>query len=288
MPQMLVLQGIIFSLVTVLLAIAIGSNLFSVMVDEQIRYLQLIVTYAPLPATGFRRTPPDPVTRYLKWAVGNEDDPAGCARIRYSGKIRLGKDGRWMKMGGSACFSQAVPGFVWHSTMIFAPFIWIETLDYYVHRNAGMNLNLFSFFPLNNSRDERIAVPSLFRYLACAPLYPRILASPDHVSWEAIDDSEAQAVIHDAGIATEAIVRFNRNGWIDSIAAHDPASPASGHPIPGVVTCRFSDYAEIGGHHIPTQVSSEQFLPDGTYSCMEFEVISAEYDMPGKNREESN
>jgi hypothetical protein len=279
MPDLLIL-AIIFSIAFFLFAIAIGSNLFVVMVDEQIRYLQLIVTYAPLPRSAITRSYPDPVSRYITWAAGNRNDPAGCAHIRYSGRIRFGKTGRWMKTGGKALFSLAVPGFIWHATITYAPGVWIETFDYYVHRKAGMNFNLFSFFPLNNAHDRDILTTSLFRYLASAPLFPKVLSSSDSITWENLDDSAALAVIHDGDVSAEAVIRFNGKGWIESIAIRDPPSLKHGLKGPGVFTCRFSEYAEAGGCHIPMQVFSEQILPDGQYLCMEYRVTTAEYDMP--------
>jgi hypothetical protein len=281
MPDPLVM-GIVISLAIFLFAVAIGSNLFTVMVKEKIRHLQLMVTYAPLPATGRFRLRPDPVSRYLEWAIADKDDPAGCAHIRYTGRARFGKNGRWMKIGGKAFFSLAVPGFVWHATIACAPGIWIETLDYYVHRKAGMNFNLFSFFPLNNTRDSAVAAPSLFRYLASAPLFPGVLASSESIAWEEIDDTGAMVIIHDGDIPVKALARFNGKGLIESITIQDPVSPLRGHPVAGVFACRFSGYAEMQGSHIPMQVVQEQFLPDGEYCCMEYFVTGVEYDMPKK------
>jgi hypothetical protein len=282
----LLILAIIFSIAIFLFAIAIGSNLFIVMVDEQIRYLQLIETYAPLPRTALTRSRPDPVSRYIAWAVGNRNDSAGCAHIRYAGRMRFGKNGRWMKMGGRAFFSLAVPGFVWHTIITFAPGIWIDTFDYYVHRKAGMNVNLFSCFPLNNTHSHDIIAPSLFRYLANAPLFPKVFASSDSITWENIDDSTAMAVIHDGDTSAEAVVRFNGKGWIESITIRDSPSLTHGQKGPGVFTCRFSGYAEAGGCHIPMQVFSEQYLSDGEYISMEYAVTCAEYNMPKTVHEE--
>jgi hypothetical protein len=185
-----------------------------------------------------------------------------------------------MKMGGKAFFSLAIPGFVWHATITCAPGIWIETFDYYVHHKAGMNFNLFSFFPLNNAHDRDILTTSLFRYLASVPFFPNVLGASDSISWESIDDSAAVACIQDTGISVRALIRFDGKGRIESITIHDPGSPAHEPPAPGVFSCRFCHYTDVGRYHIPMQVVSEQFLPDGEYVCTEYSVITAEYDMP--------
>jgi len=272
--------GLIVCMAIFLVAITVGHNLFSIMVDEQIRYLRLIVSYAPLPETPGNQTLPEPVARYLSWATGPETKTPGCAHIRYTGRIRFGKTGRWMGLSGDAFYSLAVPGFVWHATIAYAPGIWLEAFDYYVHHKAGMNLNLFSTIPLNNATGTEILPSSLFRYLASAPLFPRALVTAGQIRWEYLNDSAAKAMIHDAGLSVEAIVRFNGKGWIESITTANPVEPGPGHNIPGVFACRFSGYSPIGDCQIPTRIFTEHILPDGQYLCMECRVTDTEFDLP--------
>lgn len=272
----LLILFLVFAAAVLLIAIAIGANLFTVMVDEQVRYLQLIAFYAPLTEHSVHSRP-DQVSRYLAWAAGTVTDPAGCAHVRFEGRMRLGRNGRWMPTGGKGYFSLAVPDYVWHATVTYAPGIWIEVCDYYVHRSAGMNFNLLSFIPLNNTHDKEILVSSLFRYLASTPLFPHVLAASDAVTWEHISDTAAIASIQDHGVTASALVRFEANGRLESIELHDPLSPASPHPAPGVFTSRFLGYKEMGGYQIPQQVVTEAHLADGGYACTEYTVTSVEY-----------
>jgi hypothetical protein len=250
------------------------------MVDEQVRYLRLIALYAPLPAQAINRLQPEPVSRYLTWAAGNKPNPAGCAHIQFSGRIRFDKNGRWMKMGGKGYFSLAVPAYVWHATIAYAPGIWIEASEYYVHRSAGVNFNLFSFLPLNNAHNSGIARPALFQYLAFTPLFPHVLGSPPAVSWDHVDDTAAIATIHHADVSTQALIRFDGKGRLESMALHDPLSPARNQPIPGIFSCGYSCYEEKGGYQVPLKVIVEQHLPDGAYACVEYSVTAIDYTHP--------
>jgi len=279
MPDLLVL-AVISGAAIFLFAVAIGSNLFVVMVNEQVRCLRENALSSPMPGGPAHRSRPEPVSRYLAWAAGDKKPDAGCARIRFHGRMKIGKNGRWMKTGGSACFSLAVPDYVWHATITFAPGIWIEACDFYINRTARMHFSLFSFFPLNKVHGHDIPVPSLFQYLASAPLFPQVLASSDSVSWENINESAAIATIHDGDIPARALVRFDGNGRPESITAYDPESPARNHPVPGMFASRFSGYAETGGYHVPFQVVSEYYLPDGAYACMEYTVNGIDYMPP--------
>ena len=263
-----------------LIIIVVGGDLFAMMVDEQIRYLRLIIFHAPLFVTTGIPSTPEPVARYVSWALGENPDPIDCVHIRYTGRIRYGETGRWMNMNGEALFSLATPGFVWNAKIAYAPGIWIEGFDYYVHDEAGMNFNLFSIFPLDNVHTGEIRGSSLFRYLTNTPLFPMIHRSSGFIRWETVDDSTAKGIIRDADMSVEAIARFDGRGWIESIRTCQKTHPETGRPVPGLFASRFSGYAKVGSYWIPMQIASDLILPDGEYVCAEYSITDVEYDTP--------
>lgn len=271
------LFGFILWIAVFLFIIAVGSELFSIMIDERLRYLRLIVNYAPLLPSVSIPSGPEPIARYAAWALGENLDPVGCVHIRHSGRIRYGKNGRWMNMGGEAFFSLATPGFVWRATITYFPGIWLEAFDYYVDREAGMNLNLFSVFPLDNSHSNEMKDGSLFRYLASTCLFPMVHGSTDFISWENVDDTTAKATIRDKDHSVEAFVRFNGRGGIESIESCQRTHPETGRPVPGHFACRFSGYTHEGGYRIPIQISSEMILPEGEEVHAEYMITDIEF-----------
>lgn len=276
-----VLFVLILCIVIFCFIIVTGSELFAIMIDEQLRYLRLIVHYAPLPPAISIPQRPEPVSRYVSWALGENRTPVGCMHFRHGGRIRYGKTGRWMNMGGEGFFSIAVPAFVWHATITYAPGIWLETYDYYIDRKAGMNLNLFSVFPLDNAQTDEMKGSALFRYLTRTPLFPMILGSPPFIDWENVDDSAAKAIIKDKDTSVEAIARFDSMGRIESIEACQKTKPETGRLMPGHFASRFSSYADIGGYRIPMQITSEIILPEGEHVCAEYVITLVEFDTPG-------
>jgi hypothetical protein len=275
------LTGIILCVVIFCFIIVIGGELFAIMADEQLRLLRLIVHYAPFPAAERTADGPEPVSRYMSWALAENRGPdSGCVRVRHEGRIRFGKDGRWMPMGGEAFFALAVPAFVWRSTILYAPGIWLESFDYYVDRIAGMNLNLFSVFPLNNGQSDALKGRSLFRYLACTPLFPLVHTTSSFIRWENIDETMAKAVISDNGQSAEAVVRFDSRGRIGSIEACGRTDPDTSIPLPGHFLSRFSSYREMAGFRIPRQIVSEIILPEGGHVCAEYTITAVEPETP--------
>ena len=278
------LFGFIVWIVIVLFIILAGNEIFAIMVDEQLRYLRLIVNYAPLSPTVSIPSRPEPLARYVSWALGENRNPAGCVHLRHSGRIRYGKNGRWMTMGGEAFFSLATPGFVWRATISWIPGIWLESFDYSVDREAAMNLNLFSVFPLDNGKTDEMKDSSLFRYLASTPLFPMIHGSTDFISWENIDDTTARATIRDKDHSVGALVRFDGRGGIESIEACHRTHPETGRPVPGHFASRFSGYSEEDGYRIPVQVSSDIILPEGEEVHAEYTITSIEFHPTGAVR----
>jgi hypothetical protein len=265
-----------------LFIIIIGSDLFTSIVEQQALYLFLIIDYAPLPATTSIPSNPEPVSRYLSWTIGKNTDPVGCVHIRHAGRVRYGKTGRWMKMWGEAILSLATPGFVWHAKISYVPGIWIEAFDYYVHREAGMHLNLFSVFPLDNAYGDEIKTSSLFRYLASMPLFPMAFVSGMSLKWENVSDSTARAFIRDNDLCAEALVHFDGTGRIQNIEACHRNHPKTGRSLPGHFMYNFSDYTAMQGYKIPRQISSELILSDGKYAKIEFTITGIEFEIPGQ------
>ncbi|MFA6362664.1 DUF6544 family protein [Methanoregula sp.] len=279
MPVGLVI-GILSGLAVFILIIVVGSGLFTLMIEEQIRYLRLIVLNTPLSAVAGLPSAPWPVTWYRSRAAGENRDSAGCVHIRHAGRIRYGKTGRWMNMSGEAFFSLATPGFVGHAKIAWAPGIWLEAFHYYIRHEAGMKLHLFSVLPLCTARTGEIEDSSLFRYLAGTPLFPLIFKASHFISWEPVHESMVKAIIRDEDRSVEAFVRFDDAGWIKSIEACQTTHPKTGRRIPGLFSSSFSGYTDVGGYQIPMKTASELLLPGGDYLQAEYTLTGIEFDIP--------
>jgi len=272
------LVSIILCITLFLFAIVIGEELFKIMVNEQVRYLKLIVTYVPLPSRRDITQLPEPVQRYIAYSAGSDSaPPPDSVRLRYHGKARYGRKGRWMQLGGEAFVSFAVPGFWWRATITYFPCIWLDRFDYYIDHKAGMTLNLYSLIPLSNEQSSGMSCPALFRYLAFTPLFPGIHRTDISIRWDPVDHTAARATITDHGISAEALVRFNERGRIESMnLVQDPACTDNGKPA-GLVSCRYSSYSEMHGCQIPTMLEAEFYLPGGVLYNAIYTIETLDY-----------
>ena len=255
--------GIILCIVLFLFMIVIGENLFSLLVEDKVNYLRLITSYATLPPQRNTISLPEPVLRYLSFAGTGTCAAVESVRIKYHGKARYGKNGRWLDLGGECAFSLAVPGFWWRATLSYLPGIWLDRFDYYVDHTGGMNLNLFSIIPLSNNCSGEMASPALFRYLSCTPLFPMVYSHSNFIQWHPVDNTAARAVITNGEVSAEAFIRFDERGWIENMNIIRDGGSTNGRPAPGLVSCRYSSYSEKNGYRIPEVTEAEFILPDG-------------------------
>jgi len=274
----LLLFTIILCIALFLFIIVLGENLYSLMINEQVNYLRLIVAYAALPPQQNTRLLPEMVQRYISFAGAGTCAAAESVRMKYHGKARYGKRGRWLDLGGECAFSIAVPGFWWKATLSYLPGIWLDRFDYYVDHSAGMNLNLFSLIPLSNINNSEIVSPALFRYLSCTPLFPMVHAHCTFIQWHPIDNTAARIVITDGMTSAEALVQFDERGWMESMKSIRESSTMNGKPAPGLVSCRYSSYFEMNGYQIPEVTEAEFILPDGERFEAEYILDSIDFE----------
>src|ERR1700745_1247492 len=60
---------------------------------------------------------PEPVRRYLHYAVSAEASATRTARLKHDGFFRTKPNQKWLAIRGEEYFTVAVPGFVWNATV---------------------------------------------------------------------------------------------------------------------------------------------------------------------------
>ncbi len=82
------LFGFIVGIVIFCFIIVVGHELFAMIINEQLRYLRLIIHYALLPPAVSIPQRPEPVSRYVSEALGGKRTLVGCMHFRHGGRIR--------------------------------------------------------------------------------------------------------------------------------------------------------------------------------------------------------
>lgn len=81
---------------------------------------------------------PEPVRRYLRYAISTEAPTIRTARLKHDGFFRTKPNQNWLAIKGEEYFTIAKPGFVWDASVRLAPLLWIQARDLMQAGQASM------------------------------------------------------------------------------------------------------------------------------------------------------
>jgi hypothetical protein len=91
---------------------------------------------------------PEPVRRYLRFAIKDGAPAIRTVRLEHGGTFRPKPEQRWLPIRGVEYFTTAMPGFVWNATISPAPLAWIDARDRLHNRRGNMLVKLESLFTI--------------------------------------------------------------------------------------------------------------------------------------------
>lgn len=221
---------------------------------------------------------PEPVRRYLRYAI-----PLGAPAIRtvhlsHDGFFRLKLGSPWLPIHGEQYFTVGRPGFVWNATIRMKPLLWIEARDRLFEGRGNMLVKIASTFTVADASGPEIDQGSSLRWLAEAAWFPYALVS-NAVHWEAIDARSARATLVQDGLPASAILEFDVEGkptflrgerYFSTDSQHSKLLPWSG---------RYLEYREFGGFKVPSYAEVSWQLPEGEFSYARFRVTDIQYNV---------
>lgn len=280
MLQIARVAAVLLCAVLAILAIAVfvGKRRFRSRVEAEVATLLA----APGPAVGPEQLAareaalPEPVRRYLRYAI-----PAGVPAIRtvhvsHAGFFRLKLGSPWLPIRGEQYFTVGHPGFVWNATVRMKPLVWIEARDKLFQGHGNMLVKVGSTFTVADASGPEIDQGSSLRWLAEAPWFPYALVS-DLVRWEAIDAHSARAILLQDGLPTVATFDFDEAGQPKCLRASryfaQGNEPAKLLPWTG----RYLEFREFGGFRVPSYAEVSWQLSEGEFSYARFRVTEIRY-----------
>ena len=222
-----------------------------------------------------REALPEPLQRYLRYAVGQKISTTCTARLRHGGFFRPNRNGRWFPIEGEEFFTVAKPGFVWNATIRLAPLLWIEARDELIHGRGKMLVRFCSAFTLVNASGSELDQGALLRWLAEVVWFPagyvgeRIHAKP-------IDSRSAQVTLVHNGLSVTATLQVDEEGKLTTISGRRYRVD-KGRSVLTSWKGVCSHYREFGGMRIPTSVEVIWELDEADFSYAKFDVSLVKY-----------
>jgi hypothetical protein len=227
---------------------------------------------------------PAPVSRYFKFALGEDQPMIRVARLRHAGEFYMNDS--WIPFESEEFFSARAPAFVWDAKMKMSPFLSVRVRDAYQNGQGLMQAKVFSLFTVMNAggRDEKLAAGELQRYLAEAVWLPTALLPDEHLQWSEMDDTHARATLTDSGVTVSLEFEFGESGEIVGVFSPARFREIGGEYKPFPWRGRFKNYRLWENMMLPTEGEVEWQLPEGNLPYWRGRMLEAEfqYDESGK------
>ncbi len=198
---------------------------------------------------------PAPVKRYLRLALAADSARVVVARIAHEGTFNLSEGGEnWKPFVSDQLASGRAPAFDWDGRVTMMPGLAVRVHDAYAGGEGILHAALLGAIPIANARGgAALADGELMRYLAESVWYPTVLLPGAAVTWRAIDDSSALAILRDGPARAELVFTFGADGMVDRVRAAARGRMTGGSMAATPWEGRFWHYAERDGLRIPLE-----------------------------------
>lgn len=154
---------------------------------------------------------PDPVYRYVKHVLAEDQRPIRAMRMTQRGELRTDVHReRWMKFRAQQVVMPYSRSFSWDAKVRILPLVHVRVRDAYTDGVGTGQVQVLSALTIASDRNKpELNSASLHRYLAEAVWYPSALLPSAGVQWSSIDDRRALATLTDFGNTVSLEFRFN-------------------------------------------------------------------------------
>jgi Family of unknown function (DUF6544) len=221
---------------------------------------------------------PEPLRRYFRYAIPKDAPAIRTARMKHGGFFRTKPDQRWLSIEGEHYSTAAEPGFVWNASLRPMPLFWIEARDCLLAGRGNMLVKLVSLFTIADRSGPKIDQGARLRWLAENVWFPYAFVG-DQIKWEAIHAHTARAALLHDRLPAGAVFEIDDNGELTSMHADRYRDVGSGLPVLTKWSGRYSDYREIYGFRVPTDVEVAWEFENGSFTYARFQLITLEYNI---------
>jgi hypothetical protein len=269
-------------LAVIVLAPLAGRYLFRRRVARDVTTLlsTTMSSVGPQQLAARRDSLPEPVRRYLRFAIEDGAPAIRTVRLEHRGAFRPKPEQRWLPIRGVEYFTAAIPGFVWSASVSPAPLAWIDACDRLHNRRGNMLVKLQSLFTIADARGPEIDQGASLRWLAEAVWFPYAFAG-DAIRWEAVSGEAARATLVQQGAPVAATVELDAEGRMSLIRGERYRDVGGGKPVLTPWVGRCSEYRKFGPFRVPAHVEVAWVVDGVEFAYARFDVTAIEYNVAG-------
>ncbi len=223
---------------------------------------------------------PEPVRRYLRFAIQDGAPATRTVRLEHEGTFRTKPEQRGLPIRGVEYFTAATPGFVWSASVSPVPLAWIDACDRLHNRRGNMLVKLESLFTIADACGPEIDQGASLRWLAEAVWFPYAFVG-DAIRWEPVSGEAARATLVQEGARVTATVEFDAEGRMVLIRSERYRDIGGGKAVLTPWVGRCAGYREFGRFRVPAHVEVAWVLDGVEFAYARFDVTAIEYNVAG-------
>ncbi|HYL38924.1 MAG TPA: DUF6544 family protein [Bryobacteraceae bacterium] len=276
------LSFIVCSLAAIVLAPLGGRYLFRRRVARDVTTLlsTTMSSVGPQQLVARRDSLPEPVQRYLHFAIEVGALATRTVRLEHGGTFRAKPEQRWLPIRGVEYFTAATPGFVWSASIHPAPLMWIDARDRLHNRRGNMLVKLESLFTIADAGGPEIDQGASLRWLAEAVWFPYAFAG-DAIRWQPVSGGAARATLVQNGAPVVATLEFDAEGRVVLIRGERYRDVGGSEPVLTPWLGRCSGYRKFGRFHVPAHVEVAWVVDGVEFAYARFDVTAIDYNVAG-------
>lgn len=221
---------------------------------------------------------PTPVQQWLMASGVAGKECVHTVRLRQRALMRTSLTGAWMPTEAVQYYGVDVPGFVWDANVMMMGFLPLIGHDFYAEGKGRMLIKAFSVVSVVDAADAKINLGAMLRYLSEMCFFPSAMLSP-YITWQAIDDSHAQATMTDKGLTATAVFSFDDQHRLTSCTAKRYfGGGKDGKLETWYIPIRA--WKRMDGILIPVKGDVIWKLPAGDFNYFQWEITDIDYNKP--------
>jgi hypothetical protein len=195
---------------------------------------------------------PAPVQRYLERVLPRDGSAPKQVRVAQSGEMRQKAGGRSLRFTAVEEFSVHEVAFSWRARFPIAGPLAIKVIDDYADGEGKLEARILGF-PIQRQRGRETVIGEALRYLAELPWAPHAMAHNRELEWRQLDEASVEVATRVDGERLAVKVEFDDSGDIVRTSSYMRRLKIGKTWEPRPWAGDFSEYAVVGGMHIPTR-----------------------------------
>lgn len=216
-----------------------------------------------------------------KWMINSgtlNNSNIVSVRLKQSGELKTKPSGKWMPFTAKQYFNTNNPSFIWSTHVKTMPLINMLGRDKLTNGKGEMLIKLGALIPVvNASGNLKINSGTMQRFLSEMCWFPSA-ALNKHITWEAIDNTSAKALLTLNNKSVSGVFKFNAKGDVlafetDRYFGADKRAKLEKWVI------KMIDYKVFRGYKIPYKCEVTWQLKDGDFNWLKLEITDLEYNI---------